>query len=102
MGSAITVSPWRFAPSTRSMRPTKLSSSTPSIAILRPRGATKRAPAGPTIGDHPRRLGGCLPVIEDYVRWLEGLYADRARVAPNDPGTLRAAVRVLRRHAARL
>ena len=41
-------------------------------------------------------------MIEDYVRWLVGLYAERAGAPLNDLGAVEAGVRVLNRHAARL
>ena len=41
-------------------------------------------------------------MIEDYVRWLSELHAARTRVRPADADEIQAAVRVLRRHAARL
>lgn len=41
-------------------------------------------------------------MIEDYIRWLGRLYANRTGIPPNDPGEIDAAVRVLRHHARRL
>jgi DNA-binding CsgD family transcriptional regulator len=40
-------------------------------------------------------------VIEDYVRWLVGVYTERVGVAPDDPDLVPKAVGVLCRHGSR-